>query len=227
MRNRCLIFGLIVFSGLGSRAGEVLDRITATVNSHIILQSELEGEVRYASFMTGRTVQNITPEDRKAALDRLIDQELLREQMRTAEFRITSSEEIEMQFETLKHDYAQDHPGQDWRVALASYRLSEGDVKNHIALELDHLRLIDARLRPSIQINATAIENYYQEQFVPELHRAGNEQLSLAQAAPKIREILIQQKMDQLLSSWLQTLHSQAQIRILASNSAGSQVQGQ
>ena len=117
--------------------------------------------------------------------------------------------------------------GQDWRVALASYRLSEGDVKNHIALELDQLRLIDARLRPSIQINATAIENYYQEQFVLELHRAGNEQLSLAQAAPKIREILIQQKMDQLLSSWLQTLHSQAQIRILASDSAGSQVQGQ
>jgi peptidyl-prolyl cis-trans isomerase SurA len=227
MRIRRLIFGLILFSALGSRAGEVLDRIVATVNGHIILQSELEDEVRYEGFMTGRTLQNITPEDRKAALDRLIDQELLREQMRIAEFRLTSPDEIETQLETLQHDYAQDHPGQGWSVALASYRLSEGDVKNHIAVELDQLRLIDARLRPSIQIDAAAVETYYKEQLVPELHRSGGEQLSLAQAAPKIREILIQQKIDQLLSSWLQTLHSQAQIRMLASDSAGSRVQGQ
>src|SRR5579872_2916802 len=68
------------------RAGDILDRIVATVNNHIILQSEWQDAVRYEAFLSGRPLDQVDGGDRKAALDRLIDQELLREQMRSSDF---------------------------------------------------------------------------------------------------------------------------------------------
>ena len=39
--------------------------------------------------------------------------------------------------------------------------------------------------------------------------------LSLEEATPTIREVLVQQKMNEALESWLQTLRAQAQIQHL------------
>ena len=48
--------------------------------------------------------------------------------------------------------------------------------------------------------------------------------VTLQDAAPKIREILTQQKIDELLASWLETLRSQAQIHVLVPEFPVSQV---
>ncbi|HEX3741389.1 MAG TPA: hypothetical protein VHV29_16955, partial [Terriglobales bacterium] len=74
------------------------------------------------------------------------------------------------------------------------------------------------RFRASIQIPESEIAKYYREQLVPKLPAPNS--LSVAAATPKIREILIQEKINQLLNSWLETLRSQAHIRILSSNLA-------
>ncbi|HEV2732314.1 MAG TPA: hypothetical protein VGV15_19960, partial [Terriglobales bacterium] len=76
-----LILAVAAF-GLPARAADVLDRIVATVNGHIILQSDWEDEINYEMFVNGRVLSSLTRADRKASLDRLIDQELLREQIR-------------------------------------------------------------------------------------------------------------------------------------------------
>jgi hypothetical protein len=198
-------------------AGEVLDRIVATVNGHVILQSDWQDEVRYECFVAGRRFEAVTPQDRKGALDRLIDQELLHEQMGTAELTPASPEEVEKQIEAVKSDYVRDHGPQSWLAALVSDHLTEGDIRNHIALELSQLRLVDAHLRPSIQVDAAAVAAYYREHLASQA--AGGQSLSLQQATPKIRELLTQEKMNQLLSSWLESLHSQAQIRMFVSDS--------
>src|SRR6059036_3866392 len=57
------------FPGYGA---DILDRIVATVNGHIILQSDWEDEIRYEAFINGRTLTTLTPATRKASLDRLI-----------------------------------------------------------------------------------------------------------------------------------------------------------
>src|SRR5216684_8516535 len=163
MIERAAILGLFLVAVPVLHAGEVLDGIAVTVNGHVILQSDWQDEVRYECFVAGRTLQGVTPQDRKAALDRLIDQELLREQMGTAELKPTSPEEVEKQFEIIKNDYARDHAAQSWNAALVGYHLTEGDIKDHIAMELSQLRLVDAHLRPSIQVDAAAVDAYYKE----------------------------------------------------------------
>lgn len=215
MCRRTAIVGLLLFAAPLLRAGEVLDGMAATVNRHAILQSDWRDEVRYEMFTSGRTLQSVTVQDRKAALDRLIDQELLSEQMGGVEIKPVSPEEVEQQFEEVRNDYARDHGAQAWSPALAAYGLTEADIKNHITLELSQLRLVDAHLRPSIQVDDTAIEAYYREHLATSA--AGGQQISLQQATPKIRELLTQEKMNQLLGPWLESLRSQAQIRIVDS----------
>jgi hypothetical protein len=87
-------------------------------------------------------------------------------------------------------------------------------------MELNALRLVDARLRPSIQIDAAAEEDYYKKEILPKL--SSGEHVSLQEATPKIRELLVQQKMNELLSSWLQSLRAQGQIQIVAPQPAES-----
>jgi peptidyl-prolyl cis-trans isomerase SurA len=218
------ILGLFLCAVPVLHAGEVLDGIAATVNGHVILQSDWQDEVRYECFMAGRALERVTLRDRKGALDRLIDQELLRQQMGTAEFKPAGQEEVETQFNAIKNDYARNHAAQSWSSALSTYHLTEAVIKNHIALELSQLRLVDAHLRPSIQVEPAAIERYYKEHFA---EPAVGQQITLKEATPKIRELLIQEKINQLLSAWLESLHSQAQIRMLASDSSQTESQAQ
>src|SRR5690349_1227649 len=99
MVTRWLIAALLVLSMPLLRAGEVLDRLVATVNGHALLQSDWDDEIRYECLMSGRPLRDVTAEERKATLDRLIDQELLREQMRSPDFKPVTSAEVEKQLE--------------------------------------------------------------------------------------------------------------------------------
>jgi hypothetical protein len=200
-------------------SGDVLDRMIATVNGHAILQSDWEDELHYECFMSGRPLADLTAEDRRTVFERLIDQELLRGQMSSSDFKPAGNDEIAKEIDELKQQYPQQHSGQSWAAALSSYGITEADVTAHVSLELNSLRLVDARLRPSIEIDATMIEDYYKKELLPKMPKG--QQPSLHEASPKIRELLIQQKMNELLSSWLDSLRSQAQIHIIATDFPG------
>jgi len=72
---------------------------------------------------------------------------------------------------------------------------------------------VDARLRPNVIIDSKSIESYYNQELLPQLRQSGAEQVPLAEVTPKIKELLIQQKMNQMLVAWLQDLRSGSQIR--------------
>jgi len=94
------------------------------------------------------------------------------------------------------------------------------EIRDHVQLELNQLRVIDARLRPSVQVDSAEVERYREKLA---LQATGTQSMSLAEAEPKIREILIQQKMNELLDSWLESLRAQAKIQHFSSD-APSQV---
>ena len=77
----------------------------ATVNGHIILQSDWEDSLRYEAFSSGRPLDRLTAEDRKAALDHLIDQELLREQLRAPDSPHASPEEVDQRIAEIRKQY--------------------------------------------------------------------------------------------------------------------------
>jgi hypothetical protein len=195
-------------------AAEVIDRIVAIVNRHVILQSEWDEGLSYEALLTNRSLAQFTDDDRKAVLDRLIDQELLREQMKSADFPHATDAEVAARVADARKLYPQASSPEAWQALLAQYHLVEKDLYAHVRQEIDLMRLVDVRLRPAVQIDSKSIEAYYRDQFVPKLKQAGSSEVPLAEVSSKIRELLTQEKVSELLVSWLQTLRSEGHVNI-------------
>src|SRR5258708_22155847 len=170
--RQCVIFGLLLVAVPTLRAGEVLDRVVASVNSHTILQSDWDEELRYESFMAGRTFEASTPVDRTSALDRLVDQQLLKEQVRTTELTPATSDEVEKQLQQLRDDHIRKGSADSWNAALSNYRLGESEIRARLTLELNQLRLVDVPLPPSLQIDPAHLNKYFPDPFFPHICRS-------------------------------------------------------
>ena len=193
---------------------QVIDRIIATVNGRVILQSDWDEALCYEALLTNRELAQFTRDDRRAVLDRLVDQELLREQMKSADFNHATDAEVAAHVADARKQYPQAASDDGWKNLLAQYHLNEKDLVDHVRQQIDVMRLIDARLRPTVQIDSKSIEAYYRDQFVPKLKQAGASEVPLADVSAKIRELLTQEKVSELLVSWLQNLRSEGQVHL-------------
>lgn len=219
---------LFLLSGSARPAvgGEVIDRIVATVNGHVILQSDWDLGLRYEALLSGRPLSLFTDEERRAVLDRLIDQELLAEQMTSASFPHASEAEAAAQIDSARTQYPDAVTEQDWLKVLARYDLTQPELVGHVQQQIDLMRLVDAHLRPTVQIDSKSIEAYYRDKFVPQLKQSGSNGVALADVSPKIRELLTQQKVNELMVSWLQSLRSESKVSMRAAvESPGEGVQ--
>ena len=195
-------------------AGDVIDRIVATVNGHVILESDWDKALCYESVLSGRAVSLFTDDDRRAVLDRLIDQELLDEQMKSASFIHATEQEAATEVVDARKQYPEAAADQGWQSFLARYGLTEKMLIVHVQQQIDLMRLVDAHLRPAVQIDSKTIEAYYRDKFVPQLKQSGAGDVPLADVSAKIRELLTQEKVSELMVSWLQSLRSESKVSL-------------
>jgi len=209
-----LVFALTVLCVQLARAGEVIDRIVATVNGRIVLESDWDDALCYEALLNGRPLSQFTSDERRAVLDRLIDQELLREQMKAADFQHTSTAEAASRVAEARARYPQAASAAGWQSLLRRYHLTEQDLAARVQQQMDLARLVDAHLRPAVQIDSKTVEAYYRDKFIPELRQSRAKEVPLSDVSSKIREVLTQAKVSELLVSWLQTLRSEGEVRL-------------
>jgi SurA-like protein len=196
------------------QAGEVLDRIVAIVNNTPIFQSEWELALRCEALLDGRNPESFNDREQRAVFERLVDQELLEEQMRGFMMAPVSDEEVSARLQDVRSQIPATKSDEDWAKILVSAGVTDEELNARIRTQLQVLRFLDTRFRPTVRVDYRTIQKYYREQFLPELQKRGGREMPLSEAAPKIREILTQQRMDEQVTSWLQTLREQADIRI-------------
>lgn len=205
---------LLVSACAVSAFGEVIDRIVATVNGHIILQSDWNDALRYEALLSARPVSDFSEAERRDVLDRLIDQELLAEQVKSASFQHASEEEAETEITAARKLYPDAATDAGWQGVLARFGLTEKSLLTHVQQQIDLMRLVDAHLRPAVQIDSKSVEAYYRDKFVPQLKESGSEQVPLADVSAKIRELLTQEKVNELMVSWLQSLRAESKVSV-------------
>lgn len=213
---------LLLLAPVLARAQDVVDRMAAVVNKHVILESELDQEVRVEALLQGQPVspQKQDRTDRQAVLDRLIDQALLEQQIVHPEILSPMPEELAAQLKQVREQIPGASTDEGWQKLLASHGLSEDDVEQHLISEFRILRLVDLRFRGLVHIDKAAIAGYYQEKLSPELQRKGVPAPPLAAVSDKIEKILVEQNMSAMLNEWLQTLRGQAHIEKMLSPGA-------
>jgi hypothetical protein len=216
-------FALICVVAMSSLlCAETIDRIVATVNGRPVMESELAEQVRFEQFLGAKSAQVVPATEQRAALERLLDQMLLQEQMDSSKFVQPSAPEVSHKMQELRQQLAADNGS--WQQMLLRYNLSEADVAEHVALQLRTFHFLDVRFRPAIRIDSHAVETYYREQLLPKMKAAGNDPVPLKQAQAQIQEILVQQQMNELLENWLKVLRTQTEIRLPVPSGAAAKI---
>ena len=108
-------------------AAEVIDRIVAVVNGHIILQSDVDEAISYQAFADQRPLSTVSQDERKAALDRLIDQELIREEVHASDFQPASVADVDARVAEIRKVHTEATDDASWLAALHRYGLTAED----------------------------------------------------------------------------------------------------
>jgi hypothetical protein len=193
---------------------EVIDRVIASIGNDAITQSDAEDEFRLERFLEGESPQgHPDPAQLDAARDRLIDQRLLLLEAETEGGEMPDlPEETHKVLDQTRKKFPDEAA---YERALQSLGMDEQTLLRHLALQVVTLRLIDQRLRPAAWVEQNEIETYYQSTFVPEYkRRAAGPPPPLEDVEAQIREILVQQKIDRLLTAWLTELRASHQVKI-------------
>ena len=193
-------------------SAETLDRIVAIVDNQPILQSEWDDAVAFEAMMLTRPLSAVTEELRRKTLNQMVDQQLLLDQMQTEV--AASDEEAQRTLADLRASLKL-QSDKDWRRYLSVYGLTEVDCMHQLTLHLAVLRFADFRLRANVKVDPSEIEAYYREHLVPEVEKRGATPDPLETLAPKIERLLTEQKISDMLSTWLHNLRDQGTVRFL------------
>jgi peptidyl-prolyl cis-trans isomerase SurA len=197
----------------------VLDHVVAVINGSVILQSDVYEEMSYAvlqPFAAG-TSRN-TPQ---RALQRLIDRDLILQQMQTAQT-VTppTPEEVQQRLTQLRSvipECANYHCQTDagWKNFLSANGLTEKEVEAHWSQRMLLLSFIQSRFGSGVRITPAEIADYYNKTLVPQFHDKTFKPPPLTEVSSRIEEILLQQRVSSLLLEWLQSLKSEGSVSIL------------
>jgi parvulin-like peptidyl-prolyl isomerase len=205
--------------GLGGMVfSEVIDRIVAVVNSNPVLQSDVESELRFRDLAAGRPASpSFSDEQKRAALERLIDRELVRQEMEHSAMPVPTEAQITAQVDEIRKQYPDSQNLAVWKSILAMHGVSEALLRQKIVEQIQTLSVAETRLRPLVQVDAESIQKYYQDEFLPQLRKSGAPDQPLPAVSARIKEILTERKMNEQIAGWLQSLRSQAEIRYIGS----------
>jgi len=198
-----------------SFGGEVIDGVVATVNRKPVLRSQWDEAVRFEAFMHQKRMADVSEQERFAALQRLIDRELLDAQMTNDKALRPSDTEVNEDVVKLREKFNANGDDAKWQALMRTYGLTQNMVAAHLKDEVQVMNFIDVQLRPNVRIQDADVQAYYQTRLLPDLQVNGARQIPLAEVAPKIRELLVQQHMDEMLDAWLHNLRQQSHIQTL------------
>jgi len=197
----------------------VLDTVVAIVNRHVILASDIDDEIRLSVLDPGRAGQgDLTP---KRALDQLISQALIQQQIRREDAQAVEPSDAEVNARLIEirkelpacvHQNCASDAG--WVAFLLEHNLTPERIDAYLRFRLEILSFIEQRFRPGIRITPQEIDSYYRKTLLPQ-YSAGEAIPPLDRVSPRIEEILLQQQVNLLFDEWLTNLRKQGDVEIL------------
>lgn len=193
---------------------ETLDRVVASVGNIAITEGEVEMEFRFENFLEGKPQESLPGrQDLQSARDRLIQQTLL---VLEAEAEGVDESDSAARATQMLEQVRRTYPdAAAYQAAMESTGFTETQILERLQRHVRSLRLIDQRLRPNAWVDQWEIETYYAGTFAPEfLRRNKGPAPSLGEVEDQIHEILVQQKVDQLLAEWLKEIEKNRQVKV-------------
>jgi len=123
--------------------GAIADRVAVVVGNDVITESEVLDEVRLTEFQNGKLL-DLGPTERRAAAERLVDQQLIRHEMEIAQFPQPAPSEAEALVSAFRQRFPTDEA---FRAALERHEITELQLAQHLLWQLAVIRFTDLRFR--------------------------------------------------------------------------------
>jgi hypothetical protein len=192
-------------------ADEMIDRIAARVENDIILLSDVRQLGRYQLLVDGKI------ETEPQLLDRLIDQWVVQNEADASRFPRPTDAEIEQSLTALKKSFSSQELYEERKKQSG---LSDLQVRDKIATQLYLTNYLDSRFRPSVQVDAKAVQEFYETAVLPRAKARGQEPPSLEASREIIQEALVQQSIDSQADQWLKESRARIHVQRLIGDAA-------
>ena len=137
----------ITFSLAAAAQTGVIDRVAVVVGNQVITESEVLLEVRLTALLNAQPL-DLSAAQRKAAAERLVDQQLIRKEMQVGGYAMPAESGGEAVLRGFRQQNYQSIPA--FRAALEKYGVTEDDIKRHLLWQAAALRFTDQRFHMSI-----------------------------------------------------------------------------
>jgi hypothetical protein len=123
---------------------EIVDRVAVVVGSNVITESELLREVRLTEFLNDEP-PDLSPEKKRAAAERLVDQQLIRTEMELSRYPQPGTAEEDKVLAEFRKEHYPDNA--QFHAALAKYGITEDELKRLLAWQATAMQFTEARFR--------------------------------------------------------------------------------
>jgi len=178
----------------------VIDRIAVIVGKAVIKLSDIERNLRLTEFLN-REPLNLSAQVRRPAAERLIDQQVIRNEIASGGYDRATDAEAQAMLERLERDH---YGSQESRLdaALERYGLTEDQLRDQLRWQLTVLRFLQQRFQPGVIVSDQDVQAYY-DKHRAELERENPGKSTLAALEPKIRELVTGEDVNKDFEEWL------------------------
>ncbi len=191
---------LVLVCALLPLRAEIVDRIAITAGQQVITELQLDEELRVAALLNHQPIDR-SVKARRAAADRLIEQLLIQREMDVSHYPAPQPADVDQFVAQVRTAIASTG---NFDETLRRYDLTEGLLREHLAMQLTTLQFIEFRFRPELGVSPADIETYYQGELARwRAEHAGATPPTLGESSESIRHKLAEQRTDQALDAWL------------------------
>ena len=200
-------------SGLGH--GEEIDRLIAAVNGKVVTEGDLDlARSLNALVFYGKESQ---PGSREEEIGRLIDLELMRQELKNFSLTQPDESQIEGRVQALRAAYAEKG---GFPALLRKIGLEESELVSYIRLEVSILKFVDFRFRPFVSVSREEIKAYYEKRLTPQLAKSKLESPPLEQVSAKIEAILTEEKINDAVEQWISEIRRSSRVEFFDEGSS-------
>lgn len=183
----------------------IVDGIVATVGRTVITGSMVRRSLRTSAFLAKVPLEE-TPAVWEENRNRLIEQALVKEEIRISRYTVAQPDEIKAAMEQVK---IQSGGETGFPAKLREYRLTEADLAENVAWQITFSRFITYRFRPAVQVTEEALRSFYA------YWKPAGEKPSFEAARDLIETEFIAEESARYLDRWLKEARQQTRIETL------------
>jgi hypothetical protein len=227
MRRAILIFGMMcgLFGPVAERAGaqtnspaepppeavgareQASDGVAARIEDDILTESEIRELAAFQQLADGQA------KARPELIRELADQWIVRGEANAIKFPVPSHADVDHAFAEFARQIGS---REQFEARLTAAGITEAAVRRILEQQLYLSRFIDYRFRSTAQVNEQQVQQYYDNEFAPQLKARGESVPALEDVEDTIREVLVRRGIDDRAAKWLDDTRGRLKIDILS-----------